>query len=60
MADGSQGWRVNCADLPVAAASRPAAGTALVLYRVRASWKFKEVVINQVVVKIRPTSPIRL
>lgn len=38
MAAGSHGWRPSCADLPVAAASRPIIGIRFVVsYRVRSS-----------------------
>lgn len=61
MAEGSHGCMVNCADFPVAAANSPIIGIVLVLYKVKTSWKFIDVVvINQAAVVIRPMSPIRL
>ena len=64
IAEGSQGWRPNCADLPVAARMRPRRG------RVRFS-SFEEAKIccisqelrftaSQAMLKIRPMSPTRL
>lgn len=62
IAAGSHGWRVNCADFPIAAAISPNIGIKLVIsYWISSSCMFiEENVISQVVVRIRPISPIRL
>lgn len=62
IAAGSHGWRLNCADFPMAAAIRPAVGMRLiVLYWIRSSCIFiEEKVISQAVVRMSPISPIRL
>lgn len=62
MADGSHGWRLNCADFPVAAAIRPSSGTMLITSCciISSCILIDDVVIIQAVVMMRPISPMRL
>lgn len=62
IAAGSHGWRLNCADFPMAAAIKPIIGMRLIVSCwISSSCMFiEEKVISQVVVRISPTSPIRL
>lgn len=62
MADGSHGWRPNCADFPVAAASRPIIGRVLIVscWAAISCMLIDDVFRSQAVVIIRPMSPIRL
>lgn len=63
MAEGSQGWRPNWADFPVAASSSPASGRlVLVGLRVKICWSSQVLRLNRNhAIAIRnPTSPIRL
>lgn len=62
MADGSHGWRINCADLPVAAMIRPTSGSVLWLLVMKICWKSHEFWLRQkhAMARINPMSPIRL
>lgn len=62
MADGSHGWRLNCADFPVAAATRPSSGIMLITscWIISSCILIDDVVIIQAVVMMRPISPMRL
>lgn len=62
MADGSHGCRPNWADFPVAAIRSPERGTKSLLLTKKICWSSQEFMFkqNQVIAKIKPTSPIRL
>lgn len=63
MADGSQGWRPNCADFPVAAISSPVSGMMFVeLFVVKICCSSHELECrqNQIIARINPMSPMRL
>lgn len=62
MAEGSQGWRPNWADFPVAAISKPKRGIVLGLLLIKIWESSHELVLrqNQAIVRIKPISPIRL
>lgn len=63
MAEGSHGWRPNCADFPVAASSRPMRGVFRSLWLVmRICWKSQvfRLARNQAMARMNPTSPMRL
>ncbi len=61
MAEGSQGWRPNWADLPVAARTSPIKASVSMLV-VKICWRSQELllIISQAMVSINPISPIRL
>ena len=61
MAAGSQGWRPNWADFPVAARMRPNRGSVGV-WVAEACWISHVFVVeaSQAMLRIRPISPIRL
>lgn len=64
MADGSHGWRPNCADFPAAANTRPRRGKvrSVFLDRINICWVSHELrfIANHVMLRISPISPIRL
>lgn len=62
MADGSHGWRLNCADFPIAAIKRPSNGIMLLLSIMKICWNSQEFVfrLSQAIVAINPMSPMRL
>lgn len=62
MAAGSQGWRPNWADLPVAARMRPSRGSVGVWVGDRVCWisHVFVVVASHAMLRISPMSPIRL
>lgn len=62
IADGSHGWRPNCADFPVAAINNPISGIRLSLLESMICWNSHEFMFreNQVMAKINPMSPMRL
>lgn len=62
MADGSHGWSPNWADFPVAAIRSPVRGTRLLVLVKKICWSSQEFIFrqNQVIARIKPTSPTRL
>lgn len=62
IAEGSQGWRLNWADLPVAAISKPIRGIVSGLLRIKIWGSSQELELrqNQAIARIKPMSPIRL
>lgn len=62
MAAGSQGWRPNWADFPVAARIRPSSGRIGVCVGEVGCWISQVFMVdaNQAMLKISPMSPIRL
>ena len=64
MAEGSQGWRPNCADLPVAAKIRPRRGKVMSMFsaREKTCWRSQELrfVAIQAMARMNPMSPTRL
>lgn len=62
MADGSHGWSPNWADFPVAAIRSPVRGTRLLVLVKKICWRSQEFIFrqNQVIARIKPTSPTRL
>lgn len=62
IAAGSQGCRPNWADFPVAARMRPRRGNIGIWVSYEACWisHVLRVEANQAILRIRPTSPIRL
>lgn len=61
MAEGSQGWRPNWADLPVAAKSRPIRGSKAG-FMMNSCWRSHEfeLVKNHAIASTNPMSPTRL
>ena len=63
MAEGSHGWRPNCADFPVAASNRPVRGMLRFLWLVmKICWRSQvfRLARNQAMARMNPTSPMRL
>lgn len=63
MAEGSQGWRPNCADLPVAARIKPISGMLVCSVGfIKICWSSHELElnINHAIDRTKPMSPIRL
>ena len=61
IAEGSQGWRLNCADFPVAAIINPKSAIGF-MFMEKICWRSHELQFNmsQAIVNINPISPIRL
>lgn len=61
MAEGSHGWRLNCADFPVAAIISPNSAMGCIFIE-KMCWRSHELQfsISQAIVSINPMSPIRL
>lgn len=64
MAEGSHGWRPNCADFPAAANTRPSEGRVKSMFsdRINICWVSHELrfMASQAMLRISPISPMRL